>query len=92
MDFLIHWHPGPVFATVQCQGLHVVVVVSSVRILLPLGERLALEYFVNNEFSLSPRSIMNRVLPNCHWTWPSWAILLTVIHAMVNVPHVTSQC
>ena len=68
------------------------VVVSSVRILLPLGQRLALEYFVNYEFSLSPRSIMNRVVPNCHWTWPLWAILLTVIHAMVNVPHVTSQC
>ena len=22
MDFLIHWPPGPVVATVQCQGLH----------------------------------------------------------------------
>ena len=21
MDFLIHWPPGPVLATVQCQGL-----------------------------------------------------------------------
>ena len=24
MDFLIHWPPGPVVATVQCQGLEVV--------------------------------------------------------------------
>ena len=22
MDFLIHWPPGPVVATVQCQGLY----------------------------------------------------------------------
>ena len=27
MDFLIHWPPGPVVATVQCQGLNGDVVV-----------------------------------------------------------------
>ena len=25
MDFLIHWPPGPVVATVQCQGLNMLV-------------------------------------------------------------------
>ena len=25
MDFLIHWPPGPVVATVQCQGLAMIV-------------------------------------------------------------------
>ena len=24
MDFLIHWPPGPVVATVQCQGLNAI--------------------------------------------------------------------
>ena len=35
--------------------------------------------------------IRNRALHNGHWMSPSWAILLTVIHAMFNLTDVTSH-
>ena len=36
VDFLIHWPPGPVVATVQCQGLALPLVIAVIRVDLDL--------------------------------------------------------